>query len=64
MDFVREVKLLAAQARRNDRKMRLFCVSSHKYDFATTISIYKLRKFEGEYYIKLPENFARYLTEI
>ncbi|MBD5112878.1 MAG: SMI1/KNR4 family protein [Ruminococcaceae bacterium] len=64
MDFVTEVKSLAALARERNPNPQEFGAIKHKYLFDPPIGIDKVREFETASGLTLPEAYIQYLTQI
>lgn len=64
MDFVEEIKFLAAKARERDPKFHRFGALSHKYEFNPPIEIAKIREFEKGSGLTFPDAYVIYLTQI
>lgn len=64
MDFVEQVKALAALAREKNPRPQDFGAISHKYQFNPPIGVDKVCEFETECGLTLPEAYVLYLTQI
>jgi hypothetical protein len=63
-DFIEELKSLVAKAKECDKECKAFAAFSHKYEFNPVVTMAEIRAFEKKYNLKLPENYARVLTEV
>lgn len=58
------LKKLVAEAAKADPEYKVFGASSHKYRLNPVISLGKVRQFEKEFHITLPEEYVFFLTTV
>lgn len=64
MDYISEIRALAEEGLRRDPEYKIFGANHHHWKFGEPVDMQKIRDFERDLNVKLPEAFVRYLTEL